>query len=180
MNIETNSPELRPPILSEAELTPSGIPPSFGEAKIVVPPILTEEQKKPSQKNPPQKKEKRTIAESLSLLLVWLARKEIVGTWASFVFHFFLLMSLALIVYRVPQLREGLLAGGFSIWEDGIGDGDGWEINLNETQSGDPNLIVPDISSGNDRPENFLTEQVEGQLPSETGASQQNSAVVSW
>ncbi len=73
-----------------------------------------------------------------------------VGTWSSFAFHFFLLMSLALLVYRPAQLPQGLLVGGFSTLEDGIDDGDGLIASLEEsTPSVNPNelLIVPDDST---------------------------------
>ena len=144
MNLAENSPVLIPPIISDLDSAQATVsPPIVGDEKLVVPPILTEEQK-----NPPQKNEKKTAAQILYSLLVWLTHEEMVGTWSSFAVHFFLLMLLAMIVSQPPQLTQGLLVGGFSQWEDGIDDGDGLEIKLEniEPEGNLTDLVVPNIS----------------------------------
>ena len=143
MNPAENNPISIPPIISDVDSTQiAAPPPMIGDEKIVVPPILTEEQK-----NPPAKNEKKTVAQILYGLLVWLTQEEMVGTWSSFAVHFFLLMLLAMIVIQPPQLTQGLLVGGFSQWEDGIDDGDGLEIKLEniEPEGNLTDLVVPNI-----------------------------------
>ncbi|MCL2304779.1 MAG: terpene cyclase/mutase family protein [Planctomycetaceae bacterium] len=158
MDIEENSLE-SPPIISDVDFAPSGAPPVFGRERLVVPPILTEEQKNPSRKTG-----KKTARQLFYALVAWLALKEVVGTWTSFVFHFFLLILLALIANKPPQLPQGLLVGGFSKFEDGFGDGDGFEVNLGGNGEGEGEgagdfgeWFVPDISPRDSLPEGFST-----------------------
>ena len=78
------------------------------------------------------------------VVVLWLSKEGTVGTIVSFAAHFFLLVCLALIVYKAPDLPQGLISGGFDLFEDGLADGaGGFDLE-----------IVDDSFLGNDPNEN--------------------------
>ena len=96
------------------------------------------------------KKKKRSLLVWGYVLALWLSKEGTVGTTISFTVHFFLLVCLALIVYKVPDLPQGLISGGFDSFEHGLDNGKGGvelEIVDNLSEIGDDISEDQDITN---------------------------------
>lgn len=118
--------EIRPPVARGKDAAP--------KPKLTVPPILDEERK-----NPEKTKEKKSWRARIRALLESMTKEEMLGSYVSFAFHFFLFIYLAFLFSQTPQLPQTLLNGGFSLLDDGDDDGEGQET-LISTASGEPNV----------------------------------------